>query len=269
MNPLFGWPPKWSEAWPVIIEIVLLYIVLYAILRFLRGTGGAGVLRGLVFFTIMTLVIVIFFVDKLKLYRIEQLMTEKVLLFLLLIAVLFQPEVRRLLLRLGDVPMFRWLFRVPSSVVPEIADALFTLSQRRIGALIVLEREVPLGAVLEGGTALNSLVSSELLVTIFWPGSPLHDGAVIVQGDRIAAAGCLLPLTEQPGLAKTLGTRHRAAIGITEESDALSIVVSEETQQVSVAHRGRLTMGLSKDQLRKILEETLTESAPAAANAHP
>ena len=101
-------------------------------------------------------------------------------------------------------------------------------------------------------------------MTIFWPGSPLHDGAVIIRGNRIAAAACLLPLTEQPGLARTLGTRHRAAIGLTEDSDAISIIVSEETQQVSFVQRGELRMGLDKDQLRKILEEALIETAPAA-----
>jgi diadenylate cyclase len=212
----------------------------------------------------MTVLIVVFFVSKLRLFRLEYLIGRDVLTFFLLIAVLFQPEIRRLLLRLGEAPMFRWLFHVEAPIASEIVSAVFTLSQRKIGALIVIEREVGLATVIEGGTPMNAAVSSELIVTIFWPGSPLHDGAVVVRGNRIAAAGCLLPLTEQPGLAKTLGTRHRAAIGITEESDALSIVVSEETRQVSVVHRGQLRMGLDREQLRKVLEESLIETVSAA-----
>ena len=259
---------RWSEVWPALIEIALLFVVLYAILRFLQGTRGAGVLRGLVFFLIMALVLILFFIDKLRLYRIEYILGQDLLTFLLLIVVLFQPEIRRLLLRLGEAPMMRWLFRPEASTVPEILEAVFTLSNRRIGALITIEREAGLGSLIEAGTPLNATVTRDLLVTIFWPGSPLHDGAVIIQGNRVAAASCFFPLTEQPGIAKTLGARHRAAIGVTEESDALSVVVSEETQQVSVAHRGQLRMGLDRAQLRAILEENLIETvsrAPAEA----
>ena len=255
---------RWSEIWPAIIEIALLFIVLYAILRFLQGTRGAGVLRGLVFFLIMALVLILFFVEKLRLYRIDYILGQDLLIFLLLIVVLFQPEIRRLLLRLGEAPMLNWLFRPEASVVPEIVEAVFTLSNRKIGALIAIEREVGLGSLIEAGTLLNAIVTKELLVTIFWPGSPLHDGAVIIRGNRAAAAGCFFPLTEQPGIAKTLGTRHRAAIGVTEESDALSVVVSEETQRVAVAHRGQLRMGLDREQLRNILEEILIETVSRA-----
>ena len=255
---------RWSEVWPALIEIALLFVVLYAILRFLQGTRGAGVLRGLLFFLIMALVLILFFVDKLRLYRIEYILGQDLLIFLLLIVVLFQPEIRRLLLRLGEAPMLGWLFRPEASIVPEILEAVFTLSDRRIGALITIEREVGLGSLIEAGTPLNAAVTRDLLVTIFWPGSPLHDGAVIIRGNRVAAASCFFPLTEQPGIAKTLGTRHRAAIGVTEESDALSVVVSEETQQVSVAHRGQLRMGLDHGQLRAVLEEILIETVPRA-----
>jgi diadenylate cyclase len=259
--------PSWSTAWPALIEIAVLFVVFYSILRFLQGTRGAGVLRGLAFLLVMVVLVVVVLVRLLRLYRIEYLMGPDVLTFFLILAVLFHPELRRLLLRLGEAPMFRWLFHGEASIVPEIISAVFTLAQRKIGALIVIERESGLGAILEGGTPVNAAVTSDLLVTIFWPGSPLHDGAVIVRGNRIAAAACLLPLTEQPGLARTLGTRHRAAIGLTEECDALSIIVSEETQQVSVAQRGQLRMGLDKDQLRKILDEALIETAPAAPSS--
>ena len=267
MSALLSWLPHWHTLWPALIEIALLYVVFYAILGFLQATRGAGVVRALFFVLVMALLVVAFFVrEVLPLYRIEYLMGPSVLTFLLIIAVLFQPEIRRLLLRLGEVPMFWWLFHGETAIMPEIVTAAFTLAQRKVGALIVIERDVGLGALIEGGTPVNAAVTSELLVTIFWPGSPLHDGAVIIRGDRIAAAACLLPLTEQPGLARTLGTRHRAAIGVTEDSDAISIAVSEETQQVSFVHRGELRMGLDKDQLRKILEEALIESVPAASN---
>ena len=255
---------RWSDIWPALIEVALLFVVLYAILRFLQGTRGAGVLRGLLFFLIMALVLILFFVEKLRLYRIDFILGRDLLTFLLLIVVLFQPEIRRLLLRLGEAPMLRWLFRPEASIVPEIVEAVFTMSSRKIGALITVEREVGLGSLIEAGAPMNANVTRDLLVTVFWPGSPLHDGAVIIRGNRIAAAGCFFPLTEQPGIARTLGTRHRAAIGVTEESDALSVVVSEETQQVSVAHRGQLRMGLGREQLRAILEETLIETVSRA-----
>ena len=249
----------WHTVWPALVEILLLFAVLYAILRFLQGTRGAGVLHGLVFFIIMALVLILFVINKLPLYRI-QLLINAFWVVLLPIIILFQPEIRRLLLRFGEAPLMRLLLRPQAPLLRGIVDGVFTLSSRKIGALITIEREVGLGEYIERGTPLNASVTAELLVTIFWPGSPLHDGAVIIRGNRLAAAGCLLPLTDQPGIAKTLGTRHRAAIGITEHSDALSIVVSEETQQVSVAHRGQLQKGLDRDQLRSILEEILMEA---------
>lgn len=266
MSALLSWLPHWNTLWPALIEIALLYAVFYAILGFLQATRGHGVLLGLFFVVIMALLVVVFLVGRLHLYRIEYLMGPNVLTCLLIIVVLFQPEIRRLLLRLGEVPMYWWLFHGEAAIVKEIVTAVFTLAQRKVGALIVIERDVGLGALIEGGTPVHAAVTSELLVTIFWPGSPLHDGAVIIRGNRIAAAGCLLPLTEQPGLARTLGTRHRAAIGVTEDSDAISIAVSEETQQVSFVHRGELRMGLDKEQLQKILEEALIETVPAASD---
>ena len=261
MSVLLDWTNWKTIIGPALIEIFVIFMALYFVLRFLQGTRGAGVLRGLVFFLIMTLVLLLFFVDKLRLYRIKFLMNpQAVLVFMLPIVVLFQPEIRRILLRLGEAPILRRLFRPEAPLVPEIVDAVFKLANRKLGALITIERDVGLGAFIEGGTRLNALVTSDLLVTIFWPGSPLHDGAVIIRGSRVAAAGCFFPLSEQPGIARTLGTRHRAAIGVTEESDALSLVVSEETQQVSVAYRGHLRMGLTPEQLKQILDETLLES---------
>jgi len=268
LNALLDWPGWRTLIGPALIEIALLFFVFYFILRFLQGTRGAGVLRGLVFFLIMALIVVLFFVGELRLYRIEFLMQpEAVLVFLLPIIVVFQPEIRRILLRLGEAPLLTRLFRAEAPVVPEILDAVYHLANRKIGALITIERDVGLGAFVEAGTRLNAHVTSQLLVTIFWPGSPLHDGAVIIRGNRVAAAGCFFPLSDQPGIARTLGTRHRAAIGVTEESDAVSIVVSEETQDVSVAHRGHLRMGIKREELQGILEEAFMEApVPTPAN---
>jgi len=268
LSPVLEWPGWRTLVGPALIEVALLFLVFYFILHLLQGTRGAGVLRGLVFFLIMALLVVLFFVEKLRLYRIEFLMEpEAVLVLILPIVVVFQPEIRRILLRLGEMPLLTNLFRTGRPVVPEVLDAVYRLANRKIGALIVIEREVGLGAVVESGTRLDASVTTELLVTIFWPGSPLHDGATIISGNRVVAAGCFLPLTDQPGLAQTLGTRHRAAIGVTEESDAIAIVVSEETQEVSVAHRGHLRMGISRDELKGILEEAFLEPSHASAKS--
>jgi len=258
--------PRWNATWPALLEIAFLFLVFYLILRFLQGTRGAGVLRGLVFLVILAVVLVLVVIKQIRLYRIEYLLNMEVVVFMLFIVVLFQPEIRRLLLRLGEAPTLRWLFRTEAPVVSEIVDAVFTLAERKVGALIAIERDVGLGAFIEAGTHLGAAVSSQLLVTLFWPGSPLHDGAAIIRGNRVAAAGCFFPLTERPGVARALGTRHRAAIGVTEESDALSIIVSEETQKVSVAHRGQLRTDLNRQELRRVLEETLIETVSSTSD---
>jgi len=253
--------PRWlSGLWPAAIEVALLYIVLYYVLRFLQGTRGAGVLRGLLFLLIMTVVLVMFVITKLRLYRIQYFISTSLFVIIMPLVVLFQPEIRRILLRLGEASMLRWFFRSEASIVPEIVEAVFGMASRRIGGIVAIEREVGLGTFIEAGVPINGVVTSELLMTIFWPGSPLHDGGVVIRANRIAAAGCFFPLTEQPGIARTLGTRHRAAIGLTEESDAVAVVVSEETQRVSVALRGQLRTGLDRKGLRAVLEESLMET---------
>jgi len=255
---LFSWI-DWSAVWPALVEIGLLYLVLYGILRFLQGTRGAGVLRGLLFFVIMAIIMSLFFLRQGGFDRLNTLIPVLTTILIPLV-VLFQPEIRRFLLRLGEAPIMRLLLRTEAPIVIGVVDAVFVMSKRKIGGLIVIEREVGLGEYVERGTPMSAKVTSELLVTIFWPGSPLHDGAAVIRGNRVAAAGCLLPLTDQPDVARTLGTRHRAGIGITEHSDALSIIVSEESQDVSLAYRGKLRAHLDKDQLRRVLEETLIEN---------
>jgi diadenylate cyclase len=182
--------------------------------------------------------------------------------------VLFQTDIRRALAHFGRTPFIRRLFTRTDDaeeVIEELAVAATLLSSQRIGAIIAVEREIGLRNFIEAGIPLDATLTYDLLVTVFRPGSPLHDGAVIIQGDRVAAAACFLPLTVNPLLGKDFGTRHRAAIGLTEETDALAIVVSEETGTISLALGGQIERGLSVDELRARLRVLVApaRSAPA------
>ena len=242
------------------VEILIIYLVIYGTLRFLQGTRGAGVLRGLVFFVVLAILFVLVCVKTLKLSRIEYLLGPAILGVLIPVIVLFQPEFRRVLVRLGEAPLFRWFFKTDSPMMQEVIRAAQELAGQKFGALIAIEGEVGLGTYVEGGVRVDAEIKSELLVNIFWPGAPLHDGAVVIRGNRITAAGCLFPLTENPGVSRNLGTRHRAAIGVTEESDALAVVVSEETQEVSIAYRGRLMKNLDAAGMERVFKEVAAES---------
>jgi len=249
---------------PSAIELFLLFLAMYYLLRFLQGTRGAGILRGLVFMIALAVLVLPLLVSWLQLNRLVFLVQARFGWMVAALIVLFQPEFRQALIRLGEAPLMRWFLKAESPVVAEVARAAGRLADLGFGALIVLQREVGLGSYIEGGRRLEAEVSADLLVALFWPNSPLHDGAVIIRGHRIAAAGCLLPLSDNPSLSPSLGTRHRAAIGITEESDAVAVVVSEETRTISVAYRGQLTRGLSPTELQRVLEEIARESAAGA-----
>lgn len=240
-------------------EILLIYMVVYLVLRIMQGTRGTSILRSLAFIIVMISVGVLFFVKRLQLHTIDWLVTEFVPIFIIPIIILFQPEFRRALLRLGQNPVFRVFLRPGYQVTNEIVKAIETLSREKIGVLIAIEREVGLNSFVETGTKLNADVSSELLYAIFYPSSPLHDGAVIVQEQKISAAGCFLPLSENTELSKNLGTRHRAGIGLTEETDAIVIIVSEETGTISTGFKGVLNRGNDAKGLKKILDELFTE----------
>ena len=176
----------------------------------------------------------------------------------LIIIILFQADIRRVLSRLGRRALAPHGGSEPQTM-EEICEAAETLANYRIGGLIALERQVGLTEYLEGSVRLDSLMTWELLVSIFWPHNPIHDGAVIIQGDRIVASGCLLPLTRSTGLDPTLGTRHRAAVGLTENTDALALVVSETNGQISLAQGGKLKQNLSRLQLRQELTGLIEE----------
>jgi diadenylate cyclase len=185
-----------------------------------------------------------------------------------IVIVVFQSEIRRALTAIGKNPLFQLLnpTRTATDVIAEVIYAVTTLSSQKVGALIVLERSQRLRNYVDAGIKVDALVSYDLLVNIFTPDTPLHDGAVVISEGRIAAAACFLPLTLQPSLSKSYGTRHRAAVGISEETDAIAVVVSEETGQISVAIEGRITSGLWAEALDQQLRSHLarpSEPAPA------
>ena len=183
-------------------EIFVIFVLLYTILRIMQGTRGAGILRGLAFTLVIISIVIMFFIKKLELNTVNWLITEFLPVFIIPIIILFQPEFRRALIKLGHSPFFRMFVKSEIQVTKEIVKAVTTLSKNKIGGLITIEREDGLDHYIEGGTKINSNISSDLINTIFWPGTPLHDGAVIVQELRIAAAGCLFPLTENDNISK-------------------------------------------------------------------
>jgi diadenylate cyclase len=176
--------------------------------------------------------------------------------------ILFQPELRRGLIRFGQAPVMRTLLRGEEAIFDQVAEAAEQLSRHKIGALIAFQREVGLDDFIEGGTRLDAEVTTELIMTIFWPDTPLSDGGLVLQNMRMVAAGCLFPLSENPAIDRRLGTRHRAAIGLTEDTDAVCVIVSEETGIISLAVGGQIIRSLDKEQLVNRLRHLLTGEKP-------
>jgi len=234
------------------IEILILAVLFYYLLQFFRGTRAAAILTGLAILFVTLIVI-----TKLINLPVLNWLLQKMLLYLALaLIVIFQPEIRRALARFGRQGSFL-MTPLRKALAGPIADAAVLLAARRIGALIAIEREVETRTIQDTGTVLGSEVSAELLTTIFFPNTPLHDGGVIISGDCIAAAGCVFPLSQNENLASNLGTRHRAAVGMTEETDTIVIVVSEETGVISIAYNGRLKRGFDGAHLRRVLSSFL------------
>lgn len=250
----------WRSGVGAFAEIFLLFIVIYTVLRFLRGSRGAAVLRGILLVIAVSIGIVFLAASLLQLERITWVFEKLSALFMVALIIIFQPELRRGLLRLGLNPWFRRIVRAGSPTIDEIVDAVVVLSEGKTGALIAIQRDVPLTSYIETATALNAEISSELLRTIFHKDTPLHDGAVVIQGSRVAAAGCVLHLSENPELAKSLGTRHRAALGLTEETDGVTVVVSEETGTISIGVDGKLIRDLTREDLTRKLTELCLEA---------
>ncbi|HKW52025.1 MAG TPA: diadenylate cyclase CdaA [Candidatus Eisenbacteria bacterium] len=232
-----------------VIDILIVAFLFYRLFAMIKGTRAAQMFVGLVFIVIASIIAQWFRLNALN-WIIGSLKTVWVILFV----ILFQPELRALLTHVGQNRLLRALIRVgDGGVLKEILAAVEDMSKERRGALIVVERDMGLRDYIETGTKLDAAVTKELLETVFTPHSPLHDGAVVIRGDQIAAAGCILPLSETPGLSPILGTRHRAALGLAEETDACVFVVSEETGAISIAHKGELKWNLDEGQLRSEL----------------
>lgn len=247
----------------VVTELLLIGVVVYALLRFLQGTRGATVLQGVVSLVVVGFLVVRVVADSLGLARIQVLYQYFVWAVFLTALVVFQPELRRGLVRLGERRWLRRWLRTSESIVDPIVEAVERLSRQKIGALIAITREVGLTGIAERGVRLDGKVSCELIESIFIPRSPLHDMGVIIQDDRIVSAACQFPLSEAELADRTLGSRHRAGLGLSEESDALVIVVSEETGIISLAEAGELTRELTADQLRDRLHLELRRTAIA------
>lgn len=249
------------------IEILLLSVAIYAILRFIRSTRGVGVLRGL-FTVAISATVLLGILDRLApggMDVIKYILSIVTPFFALIVVVLFQQELRHGISRFGQAEIFRRLRggAPANDEIHQIAAAAKRLANQRIGALIALEREVSLKPFAEGAVTLDLPVTSVLLETLFFPGSPLHDGGVVVRGKAIVAAAAIFPLSSNPQLPARLGTRHRAAIGLSEETDAISLVVSEETGQISLAQGGKLEQAVPQEQLERRLQDLLQSAGTA------
>jgi diadenylate cyclase len=238
--------------WSSLLDIVLVALIFYGLFRLFQGTQAVALLRGIL------VIALVFVLAARNLTAFGWLLKGALPMILVAIPVIFQPELRRALERLGrSAPTIVGRGGRETSAqqaIHEIVLAVETLARERTGALIVLEGDTGLEEHIESGERLDAGVSSRLLLTIFFPGTPLHDGAVIVRGDRIVAAACVLPITQRDLADSSLGTRHRAAVGITEQNDALAIVISEETGIISLARSGRIARRLDGQRLRTILQ---------------
>ena len=257
LNAFFSQAPL---TWWDIVDLLVVAFVIYEGLKLIRGTRAVQMALGS-----LLLVLLFFFSRWAPLQTVNWAIRNIIGYVVFAAIVLFQSDIRRALAHFGRAPVFRYFQRRNAPVddaVEELVVAATILAEKRLGAIIAIERAIGLRNYIESGIPLDATLTHDLLITIFQISAPLHDGAVIVQEDRIAAAACFLPLTVNPQLSRELGSRHRAAIGLTEENDAIAVVVSEETGKISLTLEGRIERGLSADLLRARLTELLTERRP-------
>ena len=241
-------------AWWDLLDIAIVAVLIYELLLLIRGTRAVqmalsgGFLIGLFFLS-----------QWLELEMVNWVIRNLAPYVVFAIIVLFQSDIRRAMAHFGRAPLFRYFGRTQSAdeTIEDLVATSAGLASRRTGAIIVVERQIGLRNYIEGGIPLDAMVTYDLMASIFQPGSPLHDGAAIIQGDRVAAAACFLPLSVSPRVSRELGTRHRAALGLTEENDAVAIVVSEETGSISLVLGGDLQRGISPEALRTRLRSLL------------
>lgn len=247
-----------------IIDILIVAYVIYKAMMVIKGTRAVQLIKGLVVLIMASLIS-----DWFGLRTVGWILSKLQTVLIVALPIVFQPELRRALEKLGRGKFFARPLVVLNeealaNLIDEIVRAVKSLSKDNLGALIIIERETGINDFIETGIKLDGLVSAEFLVNIFIPKTPLHDGAVIIRGDRVIAASCFLPLSENPNLSKELGTRHRAGLGLTEQSDAIAVIVSEETGVISVAEEGRLTRYLDENTLKEILYKRLQARHHAA-----
>jgi diadenylate cyclase len=245
-----------ERGWRPALEILILTVGIYYAFRFIRGTRGAPIVTGFLVL-LLTLVMVTYL---LQLQVLQWILGAFSAFFAVGVVVLFQPELRRMLAELGNLPLFATA-REQRENIEVIIQTVERLADVRIGALIAIEQSIQLQEAVESGIVVDCEATPEMLETIFFPNNAIHDGGVIIKGDRIACAACIFPLTQRQDLNKTLGTRHRAAIGLSEETDAAIVVVSEETGAVSYAYKGQLTRGVTLEELRAFLTSVLVRQA--------
>lgn len=237
-----------------IIDIAIVAVIIYWLLKLIRGTRAEQLSKGIIVVLLLTKVS-----EVLQIYMLNYLLKSMLTWGFLGLFVVFQPEIRRGLEFIGRNSSLKkgliYSSKRDESTINEIVSGVASLSRQKIGALIVIERQTGLNEIIETGTPIYGELSSALLINIFIPNTPLHDGAVIVNGDQIVSAACFLPLTEQKGLSKELGTRHRAAIGMSEKSDAFAIIVSEETGSISIAEYGNINRHLDLPTLEQLLRD--------------
>lgn len=242
-------------------QFAVLVVSVYALLRLVRGTIAGSILRGTVILVSLGVFVASFVLRFFELRVLQSILTTLLGTLAFALVIVFQPELRRALLNLGQHRFFEKFRRRPRGAVDVLVRSVQTLSRERRGALVAIERDTPLQHIAATGTRLDAEATPELLAAIFWPGAPLHDGGVVVRASRIVAAGCIFPLADRRDLDSRLGTRHRAGIGLSEESDSVVVIVSEETGRVSVAVGGQFRFVDADGELVRYLE-TLTGIAP-------
>lgn len=262
ISRITGWFTTVEPSWLDLIDILIVAFLIYQLLQFIRGTHAVQMALGA-----LVLVLLYWLSQLLHLETVNWLLRTFMPYLVFGIIVVFQSEIRKVLAQLGKTPL-PGVFGSPRTeeVIDEVVLAATTLAAQRTGAIVVVERDMGLRSYIETGIALDAYVTYDLLISIFNPGTPLHDGAVIIQGNRVAAAACFLPLTVNPQLSRELGSRHRAAIGVTEDTDALAVVVSEETGVISLVVGGRIRRELDAASLKSALLDVLeVEQAPPPA----
>ncbi|MCD6379388.1 diadenylate cyclase CdaA [bacterium] len=248
-----------------VLDVLIVAFIFYRLYLSMKGTRAVQMFGGL-----FMLIIVSFIARWLNLNALNWMLGSLKTVWLIAFVILFQPELRKALTKLGQNPILRPFLKIEeSTTINEIVKACFQISEKGLGALISIERNIGLQNFIETGTPLDAKVTEDLLVTLFTANSPLHDGAVIIEGSRIIAAGCILPLSQNPRLSQTIGTRHRAAIGLSEETDSINIIVSEENGMVSIALDGKLKRKLDVNTLRNDLVNLIgikAEGVPPASS---